>query len=241
MANAAEGRGVIVPDRVALDLLARCARDVLAEAESDRPGVAEVVRGKRLVVGRLAGAAFLGADLRGVDDPDEHEALLASLAEAAARASNDLALAWWARDGAEGVSAFRGEASLCQEERSPDDGEPATTTPGPLALVAAGLGRDAGADAALTPASPVEVALDAPLDAAAQAGLGPGSPAAEVEAAVARLAAALAAEAPAAAGAPPAASAPAPDQRGAYLLVIGLAVVALVLTVVFSVMASLRG
>lgn len=251
MPSGVKGCGVIVPDRVPVDLLVRCARHLLTEGASQRErgagaplevlepdrGVApDDVLGRALVVGRLRGAPFLGLDLPGEaqDDDEARGEALSALAETVARASDDVAVAWWTlADGGEGVAAYRGEAALYEDEH-PGEGAPDAGRDRPLGRVLTGLGR-AGADE-VSPPTTTSVPLDA---AGAGADLGPPSP--DVQAAVERLAAALLAEAPAASGAPAAPAAPPPDQRAQIMLVIGLAVVTLALAILFTVLAAIRG
>lgn len=270
--------GVLVPDRIPLDLLVRCARHVATEASgqlerSDAPPGAvlfdvlepelavtpEDLRGWRLELNRLPGVPFLGVDLWRPDadgrDVDARTGPLVALAEVVARQANDVAVAWWTLDvGAEEVHAFRGETSLLDEELTWDEAVKFSGRPPakwPLGVVAAGIGRER-AQAEDVPVAELREGVSAPLDASVvtaqvQAGLGPSCSTPDVATAVDRLANALDA---AARGrfdhddddAPPArAAAEVPDQRGAYMLLIGLAALALVLTVVFSIMAAVRG
>ncbi|MBX3466135.1 MAG: hypothetical protein KF878_04440 [Planctomycetes bacterium] len=203
MPSGVKACGVIVPDRVPVDLLVRCARHLLTEGasqrergadaplevlEADRGVAPDDVRGRALVVGRLRGAPFLGLDLPGEaqDDDEARGEALSALAETVARASDDVAVAWWTlADGGEGVAAYRGEAALYEDEHpgegAPDAGRPPADRP--LGRVLAGLGRAAADE--VTPPTTTSVPLDA-------AGAGPTSGRRRPTwAAVERLAAAL--------------------------------------------------
>lgn len=252
----------VVLGEVDLELLARVARDAVANPEHaeaapgapaespggptldglepDRPVRVADVEGWSLIVNPMRSTTTVHLQLDHGEDAALAVEALPRIASELSRRTRTVACAWLRPDeGPSSIELWRNGDPVHREQVS------STIAPSewPLSGLVAGVGRTSAAEDAAISAKTLTVPLDAPLDPRLagdlaalrrEAGAGAASATADAE----RLARTFTRDPAAASAAPAVAAAPAQNLTVAYVLLGGLLAIAVALLIVFSIMAS---